>query len=122
MSGDAEHIKCCGAVAAIIPGEDGGFTPCPELMTEGELIRFLRIPDISKATDYHNVIDHLKRFYDLPCIHICGQPVYPLEAIREWIREKLATEDKNVMGNSNRRGKITAGSVLPTRSAERRLT
>ena len=61
---------------------------CPELLTESELIDFLRIPEVSKAKDHHNVIAHLKRFHDLPRIHICGQPLYPREAIQQWIRDK----------------------------------
>jgi hypothetical protein len=48
-------------------------TPCPELLTEEELIVFLRIPKISKSQDYHNVIENLKRMHDLPRIHICGK-------------------------------------------------
>jgi len=60
----------------------------PVLLTEKELIEFLRIPEVSKAKNYHNVIDNLKRFHDLPRVHICGQPLYPREAIQEWIREK----------------------------------
>ena len=63
-------------------------TMAPGLMTEPELIEFLRIPEVSKAKDYHNVIDNLKRMHDLPRIHICGQPLYPREAIQEWIRNK----------------------------------
>lgn len=59
----------------------------PVLMTESELIEFLRIPEVSRAKDHRNVIDNLKRFHDLPRIHICGQPLYPLEAIQEWIRD-----------------------------------
>ena len=66
----------------------GGFTPCPELLTEKELIIFLRIPEVSKSKDYHNVIQNLKRMHDLPRVHICGKPLYPLEAIREWVKEK----------------------------------
>jgi hypothetical protein len=66
----------------------------PELMTEDELIEFLRIRQISKATDHHNVISHLKRCYNLPCIHICGQPLYPIEAIRTWIRTKTEKESQ----------------------------
>jgi hypothetical protein len=60
----------------------------PELLTETELVQFLRIPEVSKAKDYHNVIENLKRMHDLPRVHICGKPLYPLEAIREWIKEK----------------------------------
>jgi hypothetical protein len=63
-------------------------------MTEPELIRYLRIPEISNANDYGNVIENLKRMHNLPCIHICKQPVYPLNAIRHWIEEKLLKEQR----------------------------
>jgi len=61
----------------------------PEIMTEEELVQFLRIPEVSKATSYRNVIENLKRMHDLPCIHICRQPLYPLEAIKKWVKEKM---------------------------------
>jgi len=49
---------------------------------------YLRIPEVSKAKNYHNAIYNLKRMHNLPYIHICGQPLYPREAIDEWIRSK----------------------------------
>ncbi len=64
----------------------------PHLLTEKELVRLLRVPEISKATDYRNVIDQLKRFHDLPCIHICRQPLYPLTSVLEWIEKKIQKE------------------------------
>ncbi len=64
----------------------------PELMTQLELIEYLRIPEVSKAANYDNVIDNLKRFHDLPCIHISKQPLFPLEAIRHWVQQKLVRE------------------------------
>ena len=64
-----------------------------ELMTEAELVQFLRIPEISNSKNYHNVIENLKRMHDLPRIHICGKPLYPREAIREWIRQKTTNEN-----------------------------
>jgi len=67
--------------------ESNNQTP-PELMTEAELIAFLRIPEISKSKDYHNVIENLKRMHDLPRVHICGKPLYPQEAIREWVKQR----------------------------------
>ena len=73
---------------AVLPNGNGGFTPCPELLTEDEVISFLRIPEISAAKDYSNVIDNLKRMHDLPRIHICGKVLYPRDAIREWIKRK----------------------------------
>jgi hypothetical protein len=76
----------------VLPGSNGGFTPCPELMTEEELIVYLRIPQISNSKNHHNVIDNLKRMHGLPRIHICGKPLYPIEAIRQWIANKTTTE------------------------------
>ena len=75
-------------IPTILPDGNGGFTPCPELLTEEELIIFLRIPEVSKSTVYRNVIENLKRMHDLPRVHICGKPLYPLGAIRQWIKEK----------------------------------
>ncbi len=76
------------ASPAVLPDGKGGFTPCPELMTEDEIIVFLRIPEISNSKDYHNVIENLKRMHGLPRIHICGKPLYPVDAIRKWVEEK----------------------------------
>ena len=59
---------------AVLPDGNGGFTVCPELLTEEELIVFLRIPEVSKSKDYHNAIENLKRMHNLPRVHICGKP------------------------------------------------
>ena len=48
---------------AILPGPDGKFRPCPAVMTEEELVWFLRVPEISNARNHHNVIQNLK-----PCM------------------------------------------------------
>ena len=60
----------------------------PDLMTEQEVIEYLRISEVSKSANYHNVIEHLKRMRDLPRIHICRKTLYPLEAVRGWIRKQ----------------------------------
>ncbi|MCL5282915.1 MAG: hypothetical protein M1376_23770 [Planctomycetes bacterium] len=57
MTSQQEHIES----SLILPGRDGGFDPCPTVMTEEELIRFLRIPEISGASNHHHVIENLKR-------------------------------------------------------------
>jgi hypothetical protein len=63
---------------------DNGF----ELMTEAEVIQFLRIPEVSNSKDYHNVIEHLKKFRGLPRIHICRKALYPKKAILEWVEKE----------------------------------
>lgn len=59
--------------------------PVSELMTEEEVIKFLRIPEVTSANEYHNVISNLIRMRDLPRIHICKRTLYPKKAILEWI-------------------------------------
>jgi len=73
---------------SVLPQADGSWRPCPELMTEDELIRFLRIPEISNAKDLHNVIENLKRMRDLPRLHLCKKVLYPTRAILEWIESQ----------------------------------
>ena len=75
-------------MAVAMPDGNGGFTPCPELLTEDELVLFLRIGEISNSRDRHNVIEHLKRYRDLPRIRICNKVLYPTQAIRRWIEQE----------------------------------
>ena len=75
-------------MAARPTGCSSGFVPCPELMTEDELALFLRIAEISNSRDHHNVIEHLKRYRNLPRIRICNKVLYPTQAIRRWIKQE----------------------------------
>ena len=62
-----------------------------ELMTEEELLKFLRIPEISNSNNHHNVIEHLKRYRNLPRIHICNKALYPKKAILEWVEKETSS-------------------------------
>ena len=63
-------------------------TAVPDLMTEQELVQFLRIPMISKSTDYSNVIKNLIRFRDLPRVEVCNRLLFPKQAILEWVKSE----------------------------------
>ena len=76
-------------LSLILPGPDGGFSPCPTVMTEEELIRFLRIPEISVAADHRNVIQNLKRVHGLPRIHLCGRAVYLTDSVKQWLQQHV---------------------------------
>lgn len=67
-----------------------GVNSFPELLTEDELVQFLRLDVVSHAKNYHNVIENLKRAQDLPCIHISRKCLYPIDSVRTWIKEKTA--------------------------------
>ena len=75
--------------AAIIPSEDGAFGLCPTVMTEEELIRFLRIPEISNARNYRNVVENLKRTRGLPRIHLRGKAVYLTDSVKAWLENHI---------------------------------
>ena len=45
---------------AVLPDGNGGFTPCPELLTEEEAIRFLRIESIG-VEDPANTLRYYRR-------------------------------------------------------------
>ena len=75
--------------ATIIPGPDGEFIPCPSVMIEEELIRFLHIPKISNAKNHRHVIENLKRKHGLPRIHICDKAVYLTDAVKAWLENHI---------------------------------
>jgi hypothetical protein len=76
------------ATTTAMPDGNGDFAPFPELLTENELVLFLRIAEISNSRDHHNVIEHLKRYRNLPRIRICNKVLYPTQAIRRWIKQE----------------------------------
>jgi hypothetical protein len=74
---------------AILADPDGGFGPCPTVLTEEELIRFLRIPEISNAGNHRHVIENLKRKHGLPRIHLCGKTLYLADSVKQWLQAQV---------------------------------
>jgi len=73
----------------ILRSPDGEYLLCPSVMTEEELIRFLRIPEISNARSHRNVVENLKRTRGLPRIHLCGKTVYLADAVKAWLEDLI---------------------------------
>jgi hypothetical protein len=94
MNGLADHDRQtdCTVIQMAKPSPDPSLPAYPLLLTEDELIALLRIPEVSGAASPHNVIENLKRMHGLPCIHICKTPLYPYEAVRQWILDKVEKE------------------------------
>jgi hypothetical protein len=74
---------------AISPDSQGRYYACPTVMTEEELVRFLRIPEISNAVNHHHVIENLKRRHGLPRIHLCGKNVYLTDSVKQWLQQHV---------------------------------
>jgi hypothetical protein len=87
----------------------------PELMTETELMHFLRIPDVSHGANPHHVVENLNRFHQLPCI--------PLTAVRRWVEDKLAKEGPHDSGftSPTADGIIAHGPVLPAKARRKEV-
>ncbi len=85
MSSTQQIIKS----TAILPNRDGEFGLCPTIMIEEELIRFLRIPEISNARSHRNVVENLKRTRGLPRIHLCGKTVYLTDSVKAWLEDHI---------------------------------
>ena len=63
-------------------------TSVPDILTEQELIEFLRIHEVSTASDYHTVVNNLIRFRNLPRIQICKKLLFPKKAVLEWVEKE----------------------------------
>ena len=74
---------------SVLPSPDGRLLPCPTIMTEEELIRFLRIPEISSAGNHRHVIENLKRKHGLPRIFLCGKTVYLTDSVKQWLQQHV---------------------------------
>jgi hypothetical protein len=55
-----EQAKDIFVTSAILPDGNGSFTPCPELMTENEAIRFLRL-DVIDIEDAGNTLRYYRK-------------------------------------------------------------
>ena len=62
------------------------------LMTIDEVVVFLRIPEVSTAKDYQNVVKNLIRFRGLPRIYISNKMLFPRAAVAEWIASQTIRE------------------------------
>jgi len=62
--------------------------PLFDVFTEKELILFLRIPEVSAAANYSNVVKNLIRNRNLPRIEICNKLLFPRQAILKWIENE----------------------------------
>jgi len=56
--------------------------------------RIIRLADRSSCPipaepTQHNVIENLKRAHGLPRVHLCGKAVYPTDAVKQWLQQRV---------------------------------
>ena len=75
-------------VPAILPDGNGGFTPCPELMTEDEAIRYLRLDTIN----IKNPAATIRRYREagtLRGVQMSKKIFYPRKELQQFIERQI---------------------------------
>jgi len=79
--------------AAIVPDGYGSFMPCPELLTEDEAIRYLRL-DVNGPKNPRNTLKYYRDQGALRAVHIGRNLRYPRKELDNMI-EKLLSKRKD---------------------------
>ena len=74
---------------AVLPDGNGGFTPCPELLTEAEAIRYLRL-DIKGPSNPSNTLKYYRDQGVLRAIHIGRNLRYPRKELDLMVEKLLS--------------------------------
>lgn len=77
-----------------LPDGAGGFTPCPELLTEDEAIRFLRL-DMSGSKNPANTLKYYRDKKVLQAVQVGRKLLYPLKQLGLMVDRLLEGADKN---------------------------
>ena len=75
---------------AVLPDGNGGFAPCPELLTEDEAIRYLRL-DIDGPTKPENTLRYYREKKKLKGTRIGKRVLYTRKALDEFL-EKMTRD------------------------------
>jgi hypothetical protein len=90
MGAEVISPMCGFAAIAVLPDGSGGFTPCPELLTESEAVRFLRLDtmDIKNPT---NTLRYYREKKKLKGTHIGKRVFYSRKALDQFL-EKMTND------------------------------
>ena len=75
---------------SVLPDGNGGFTPCPELLTEAEAIRYLRL-DIDGPAKPENTLRYYREKKKLKGTQIGKRVLYTRKALDEFL-EKMTKD------------------------------
>ncbi len=76
--------------SVVLPDGNGGFAPCPELLTEDEAIRYLRL-DIDGPTKPENTLRYYREKKKLKGTRIGKRVLYTRKALDEFL-EKMTRD------------------------------
>ena len=71
----------------VLPDGNGGFTPCPELLTEDETIRYLRL-DVDGSPDPVRTLTYYRNKGQLRAIKVGRKNRYRRQDLENFLAEK----------------------------------
>ncbi len=74
------------SVSTVLPDGNGGFTPCPELLTKSEAIRYLRL-DIDGPAKPENTLRYYREKKKLKGTKIGKKLLYSRKALDEFMEK-----------------------------------
>lgn len=86
---DTNNKSAMFATLAVLPGGDGGFTPCPELLTETEAIRYLRL-DVNGPANPKGTLKYYRDQGVLRTIRIGRNLRYPRKELDAMVERLLS--------------------------------
>jgi len=82
-----EHNPAFGL--AVLPDGNGGYTPCPALLTEGEAIRYLRLDTLGRK-DPSKTLQYYRERGLIKATRISNVNFYTRAALDEFVEEMTA--------------------------------
>ena len=89
--GTKENIIYTLHTPAVLPDGNGGFVFCPELMTETEAIRYLRL-DVNGPSNPRNTLKYYRDQGVLRAVHIGRNLRYPRKELDLMVERLLAKQ------------------------------
>ena len=87
LSKEKEKTTYTFITAAVLPDGNGGFTPCPELLTENETIRYLRL-DVDGSPDPVRTLTYYRNNGQLIAIRVGRKNRYRRQDLEKFLAEK----------------------------------
>lgn len=88
-----EFGKSINALAASwMPDGKGGLQPVPDLMTESELIRYLRLDSINVKNTYNTLYRYRKM--GLKAVQVSKAVLFPKKSVEEFIEKQIKSNPR----------------------------
>jgi hypothetical protein len=105
-----EHVYI--TVSAVLPDSNGGFTPCPELLTEVEAIRYLRL-DTSDASAPGRTLKYYRDRGELVAIKVGKWNRYRRQDLDNFLADKSEEKQRRLASQAKGLTGVNPSNIKP---------